>query len=131
MHVSLGLLIGVLIAVGAILVYVAIVGISFIGLGAAGEAALAATLFAVAAVIVVIFAEGFRAQFRRVKTGREALIGATGTATTNLNPKGEVRVMSEFWEATAKDANIAAGATVEVVGMDGLTLVVKAVEQKA
>jgi membrane-bound serine protease (ClpP class) len=131
MHVSLGLLIGVLVAVGAFLLYVAVVGVTFIGLAAADEAALAATLFAVAAIIVVIFAEGFRAQFKRVKTGREALIGAIGTATTELNPGGEVRVMSEFWEATAKDANIAAGQTVEVVGMDGLTLVVKAAQQKA
>ena len=79
MHVSLGLLIGVLIAVGAFLVYVALVGISFIGLSTAGEAALAATLFAVAAIIIVIFAEGFGAQFKRVKTGKEALIGAVGT----------------------------------------------------
>jgi membrane-bound ClpP family serine protease len=39
--------------------------------------------------------------------------------------------MSEFWEAIAKDANIAAGQTVEVIGMDGLTLVVKSAEQKA
>jgi membrane protein implicated in regulation of membrane protease activity len=131
MQVSLGLLIGVLIAVGAFLLYVAFVGISFIGLTADGEAALAATLFAVAAIILVIFAEGFKAQFKRVKTGREALIGAAGTATTDLDPKGEVRVMSEFWEATAKDAKIPVGARVEVVGMDGLTLVVKAAEQKA
>jgi membrane-bound serine protease (ClpP class) len=130
-QVSLGLLIGVLIAVGAFLIYVAFIGISFIGLSATGEAALAATLFAVAAIIIIIFAEGFRAQFKRVKTGKEALIGTKGTAITDLDPKGEVRVMSEFWEAAAKDANIAAGQAVEVVAMDGLVLVVKAVEQKA
>ncbi len=131
MHVSLGLLIGVLIAVGAFLVYVALVGISFIGLSTAGEAALAATLFAVAAIIIVIFAEGFGAQFKRVKTGKEALIGAVGTSTTGLNPKGEVRVIGEFWEATAKDTNIPAGTAIKVVDMDGLTLVVVAAEQKA
>ena len=130
MHVSLGFLIGVLIAVGAFLVYVAVVGISFIGLAAADEAVLAVTLFVVAAILVLIFAQGFRAQFRHVKTGREALIGAVGIATSDLNPKGEVRVMSEFWEATA-NKNIAAGQIIKVVGMDGLTLVVAAVEQKA
>ncbi len=131
MHVSLGLLIGVLVAVGAFLLYVAVVGVTFIGLAAVDEAALAATLFAVAAIIVVIFAEGFKAQFRRVRTGKEALIGATGTATTDLSPRGEIRVMSEFWEAKAQDQTIAAGQTVKVVAMDGLTLVVKAAEQKA
>jgi membrane-bound serine protease (ClpP class) len=131
MHVSLALVIGVLVAVGAFLVYVAVYGITFIGLAAADEAALAATLFAVAAIIVLIFAAGFKAQFRRVKTGREALIGARGTVTTDLKPKGVVRVMSEFWEATAEDADISAGQEVEVVGMDGMTLVVKPAEHKA
>ncbi len=54
-----------------------------------------------------------------------------GIARTDLKPKGEVRVMGEFWEATAKDTPISAGQAVEVVGMDGMLLVVKPVEQKA
>jgi len=131
MHASFAFIIGVLVAIGAILVYVAVYGITFIGLDAGDEEALAATLFIVAAIVILIFAAGFKAQFRRVRTGKEALIGARGVATTDLKPKGEVRVMSEFWEATAKDATIAAGQEVEVVGMDGMTLVVKPVEQKA
>ena len=79
----------------------------------------------------MIFYAGVKAQFRRVKTGKEALIGARGIATSDLNPKGEVRVMGEFWEATAKDTTIAAGQAVEVVSMEGVYLVVKPVEQKA
>jgi len=39
--------------------------------------------------------------------------------------------MGEFWEATAKDTAIAAGQAVEVVGMDGMFLVVKTAEEKA
>ena len=74
---------------------------------------------------------GVKAQFKRVKTGKEALIGSKGVATSDLKPKGEVRVMGEFWEATAKDTPIAAGQAVEVVGMEGMFLVVKPVEQKA
>jgi membrane-bound serine protease (ClpP class) len=66
-----------------------------------------------------------------VKTGKEALIGAKGIATTDLKPKGEVRVVGEFWEATAKDATIPVGQMVEVVSIDGVYLVVKPVEQKA
>ena len=131
MHASLAFIIGVLIAIGAILIYVAVYGIAFIGLAAGDEEALAATLFIVAAIIILIFAAGFKAQFRRVKTGKEALIGARGVATTDLKPKGEVRVMSEFWEATAKNTTIAAGQEVEVIGMEGMTLVVKPAEQKA
>ena len=131
MHASLAFVIGVLVAIGAVLVYVAVYGITFIGLATSDEVALAATLFSVAAIIILIFAAGFKAQFRRVKTGREALIGARGVATTDLKPKGEVRVISEFWEAKVKDTTIAAGQEVEVVGMEGMTLVVKLAEQKA
>jgi membrane-bound serine protease (ClpP class) len=131
MHASLAFIIGVLVTVGAVLIYVAVYGISLVGLASGDEAALAATLFIVAAIIILIFAAGFKAQFRRVKTGKEALIGARGVATTDLKPKGEVRVMSEFWEATAKDTTIAAGQDVEVIGMEGMTLVVKPAEQKA
>lgn len=131
MHVSLALVIGVLVAVGAFLIYVAVYGITFIGLGAVDEAALAATLLAVAVIIILIFATGFKAQFKRVKTGKEALIGAKGVVTTDLKPKGEVRVFSEFWEATAQGQTIPSGQEVEVVGMDGMTLVVKPAEQKA
>jgi len=131
MHASLALIIGVLVAIGAFLVYIAVYGITFIGLAAGDEEALAATLFAVAAIIILIFSAGFKAQFRRVKTGKEALIGARGVATTDLKPKGEVRVMSEFWEATAEDTTIAAGQAVEVVGMEGMTLVVKPARAKS
>jgi membrane-bound ClpP family serine protease len=83
-----------------------------------------------AKIVVLIFYAGVKAQFRRVKTGKEALIGARGLATSDLKPKGEVRVMGEFWEATAKDTPIAAGQAVEVVSMAGVYLVVKPAEQK-
>ena len=125
MHVSLAVIIGILVIVAAILIYIALAGIPFVGLAANDEEALAATLFAVALIIAGILAAGVKAQFKRVKTGREALIGAKGTAITDLNPKGTARVNSEFWEAATQDIAIKAGQQVEVVGMDGMTLVVK------
>jgi membrane-bound serine protease (ClpP class) len=131
MHVSLAVIIGILVIIAAILIYIALAGIPFVGLAANDEEALAATLFAVALIIAGIFAAGVRAQFKRIKTGREALIGAKGTAITDLNPKGTARVNSEFWEAATQDIMIKAGQQVEVVGMDGMTLVVKPAEQKA
>ena len=82
-------------------------------------------------IVAFIFYAGVKAQFRRVKTGKEALIGSRGIATSDLRPKGEVRVMGEFWEAIAEDTAIAAGQAVEVVGMEGMFLVVKPGEQKA
>jgi membrane-bound serine protease (ClpP class) len=131
MHVSLALIIGVLVAVGAFLLFAAVSGITIYGASLFLEGSFAVTLFVVALIIALIFYAAFKAQFRRVKTGKEALIGAKGIATSDLNPKGEVRVMGEFWEATVKDTTISAGQTVEVVSMDGVYLVVKPVEQKA
>jgi membrane-bound ClpP family serine protease len=40
-------------------------------------------------------------------------------------------VMGEFWQATAKDTTIENGQAVEVVGMEGMFLIVKKVEEKA
>ena len=131
MHASLALIIGILVTLAVVLIYAAFFGISFAGLAGSDEEALAATILVVALIIALIFYAGFKAQFKRVKTGKEALIGATGVATTDLKPKGEIRVMGEFWEATAKDVPINAGQAVEVVGLEGVFLVVKPVEQKA
>jgi membrane-bound serine protease (ClpP class) len=130
-HASLAFIIGVLVTIGAILIYFAVFGITFYGLDVSTVETLAATLFIVALIVALILYAGVKAQFKRVKTGKEALIGARGVATTDLKPKGEVRVMSEFWEATAKDTLITAGQQVEVIGMEGMMLVVKPAEQKA
>ncbi len=131
MNAALAFIIGILVAIGVFLLFVAVLGIAFYGVGIMAEGSLAATFLVIALILGLIFYAGVKAQFRRVKTGKEALIGARGIATTDLNPKGEVRVVGEFWEATAKDATIAAGQAVEVVSMDGVYLVVKPVEQKA
>ncbi len=127
MNAALAFLIGVLVAIGVFLLFAALSGITVYGVAVP----LAATLFAVALILGLIFYAGVKAQFRRVKTGKEALIGARGIATSDLKPKGEIRVMGEFWEATAKDTAINAGQAVEVVSMDGVYLVVKPAEQKA
>ena len=131
MHPALAFIIGILVAIGVILLFLAFSGVTFYGIAVPVEGSIAAALFIVALILALIFYEGVKAQFRRVKTGKEALIGAKGIATTDLKPKGEVRVVGEFWEATAKDATIPAGQIVEVVSIDGVYLVVKPVEQKA
>jgi membrane-bound serine protease (ClpP class) len=87
-----------------------------------------AVTLAIAAWLVYAAA---KAQLAKVKTGKEALIGAVGVAVTDLKPKGEIRVNWEFWEAIAKDAPISNGQTVEVVGMQGMFLLVKPSEEKA
>ena len=131
MHAGLAFVIGILVTIAAFLFFAAIYGTTYFGLAISVELTLGITLIIVALIIAVIFYFGVKAQFIRVKTGKEALIGAMGTATTDLKPKGEVRVMGEFWEATAKDNEIVNGQVIEVIGMDGMLLVVKPAQQKA
>ena len=132
MHAGLAFVIGILVTIAAFLFFAAISGTTYYGLAISVELTLGVTLIVVALIVAIIFYVGVKAQFRRVQTGKEALIGAKGIATSDLKPKGEVRVMGEFWEAiTSKDGEIITGQTVEVVGMEGMFLVVKPVEQKA
>ena len=131
MHAGLAFLIGILVTIAAFLFFAAFSGTTYYGLAVQVEVTLAITLTIVAVIVALIFYVGVKAQYRRVKTGKEALIGAKGVATTDLKPKGEVRVMGEFWEATVQDGEIANGQAVEVVGMEGMFLIVKSAEQKA
>ncbi len=68
-----------------------------------------------------------RAMKRRPATGREAMLGLVGTASTALSPEGYVLVRGELWRARAKKGNIEKGKKVKVVEMDNLTLVVEEV----
>lgn len=129
MHGWLAFLAGILIAVSGLLIVSASIGITFYGLALKIEALLAGILLIIAAIAAWLFYVGIKAQYKKVKTGREALIGAKGFAITDLKPKGEVRVMGEFWQATAKNATVANGDAVEVVDMEGMFLVVKRAEQ--
>ena len=131
MHAWLAFLAGILVVVGVLLIFSASLGVTYYGLALQIEAVLAIILLIIAAIAAWLFYAGVKAQYSRVKTGKEALIGAKGVAVTDLKPKGEVRVMGEFWQATAKDATIANGQAVEVVGMEGMFLVVKPAEEKA
>jgi membrane-bound ClpP family serine protease len=131
MHAGLAFVVGILVTIAAFLFFAAISGTTYYGLAISVELTLGIALIIVALIVAFIFYVGVKAQFTRVKTGKEALIGSKGIATSDLKPKGEIRVMGEFWEATAKDTPIAAGQAVEVVGMEGMLLVVKPAEQKA
>jgi membrane-bound serine protease (ClpP class) len=58
-------------------------------------------------------------------TGAEALLGQEGVATSDLAPRGTVRVGGEEWSAIAEGAEgvpISAGETVEVLAVDGVIL---------
>ena len=131
MHLGLAVLGVVCGIVAGMLLYFVFEGISFYGFGVQGTVALAVAAAVVAAITAFLLYKVFRASLAKVKTGREALIGARGVAVTDLKPRGQVRVLSEFWQATVRDGAVGSGVEVEVVGMEGLVLVVKRVEEKA
>lgn len=60
-------------------------------------------------------------------TGSEDLIGETAKVETEIAPEGTIKVMGEIWNARAEDETglIKTGEKVEIVGKDGLTLIVK------
>jgi membrane-bound serine protease (ClpP class) len=131
MHAGLASFIGILVTIAAFLFFAAVSGTTYYGLAISVELTLGVTLIIVALIVAIIFYVGVKAQFIRVKTGKEALVGSKGIATSDMKPEGEIRVMGEFWKATTKDAPITAGQAVEVIGMEGMLLVVKPAEQKA
>ena len=77
------------------------------------------------ALIIVFFLVavpvGLLAQSRKVRSGREGMLGEIGEAVTDLDPQGRVYVHSEYWNATAEEA-IPAGTKVVVVSVDRMTL---------
>lgn len=55
--------------------------------------------------------------------GTEGMIGSVGIAKTNLNPRGQITVHGELWEAISQHP-IRQGEPAEVVSVEGLTLTV-------
>jgi membrane-bound serine protease (ClpP class) len=86
---------------------------------------------AMASLFSFIVYKAAKARLSKIKTGKEALIGAKGIAVSDLKPKGEIRVVGEFWQAKAKDEWIKKNEEVEVVDMEGMFLVVRLAERKA
>jgi membrane-bound serine protease (ClpP class) len=105
-------------------------GFTYISEFAQGLIVLGAILFLIAAVGSWILYSAVKAQYSRVKTGLESLIGTTGIAVTDLNPKGEIRVMGEFWQATSGKRAIKRDQKVEVLGLEGMFLLVKPIDEK-
>jgi membrane-bound ClpP family serine protease len=62
---------------------------------------------------------------KQVPVGLPSMIGTKGKAASSLDPEGMVRIKGELWVATADGGGIPAGENIEVVGEDGLKLVVR------
>ena len=57
-----------------------------------------------------------------VISGAESMIGATGTALSDIAPSGTAHVKGEDWTAETQDGSIIKGDGVQVVAVDGLRL---------
>jgi membrane-bound serine protease (ClpP class) len=87
-------------------------------------------VISVGAIFIWMIFKVAKTNLLKIKTGKEALIGSVGLAVNDLKPNGEIRVMGEFWRAKVKGMWINKGEKVEVVDMEGMSLVVKPVKEK-
>ncbi len=84
-----------------------------------GSVAVVSALFFLSVVTLAL-----KARQRRVVSGEEELIGATGEAIGDFSDAGRIRIHSEDWNARSRTP-VRSGQKVRVVGRDGLTLVVE------
>ncbi len=129
-HGLLWLFEAIFVAIVALLLLSIVGGMSLYVLSNQVQAVLIIALIVAAVVTAFLLYKALQARFLKVKTGKEALIGSIGVAVTDLKPKGEVRVLSEFWQAEALSGWIERGAKVEVTNMEGLFLIVRTVNAK-
>lgn len=78
-----------------------------------------------AAFFLFVVGAGVRAQFLPVRSGRETMLGKTVQALKPIDAAGgKVFVEGEYWNAVSATP-VAAGQSVVILGIDGLTLRVK------
>jgi membrane-bound serine protease (ClpP class) len=82
---------------------------------------------AVVFILIVIFGivrSVIKAHKNKVVTGEEGMIGEKGLAVSDIQPQGKVNVHGELWNARS-EMIIEKGSLIEVIGFEGLTLIVK------
>jgi membrane-bound serine protease (ClpP class) len=130
MHTALTFVAAACIVIAVLLLFSVFQGANYYGVSLQVQIALAVISLAIAAIVIWMIYKAARANLYKIKTGKEALVGSVGVAVTDLKPEGEIRVVGEFWQATAKEGWIKNGEKVEVVGMEGMLLVVRPVKEK-
>ena len=129
MHGVLAFTAGICTTIAVLLIAFALSGITYYGITPQAALSIAATALVIAVISIVILYSALKAQTYKIETGKEALIGSTGKAATDLTPNGTVRVNGEFWQATIKTEPITKGKTVKVVGLEGMFLIVQEAEE--
>jgi membrane-bound serine protease (ClpP class) len=70
---------------------------------------------------ITVISIAVRAQMRKVVTGGEGMIGATGETVSDVSDRGKVLIRGEYWDASSKTP-IGKGRRVEVVAIKGLKI---------
>jgi len=80
-------------------------------------------VLAIGAVVFIIHIKVIPSFHWKKVTGREGMIGLQGKVVEPLTPTGTIIVKGERWKAKSVD-NVEIGENVELVGIEGLTLMV-------
>ena len=83
------------------------------------------TVGTMTALFVFVISKGLLAQRRRPVTGAIGMVGAIGSARTDLDPDGKIVVKGEFWDARSLEGSIHAGDRVMVERLEGRRLFVR------
>lgn len=75
-------------------------------------------------IIIVINQHG-----KKAETGKDELIGLTGTVKEELNPSGNIFIRGEIWQAKTKVGVIKKESNVKVIAIKGLTLIVEQIKE--
>jgi membrane-bound serine protease (ClpP class) len=86
---------------------------------------LAIMMIALAIYSGVMYRIGRQTFFIRPKVAADNLIGSEGRVTSPLAPDGYVKVQGVLWKAICNESELGVGDEVEVIGMEGLRLIVK------
>lgn len=86
---------------------------------------LAILMTALAIYSGVMYRVGRQTFFIRPKVAAENIIGSEGIVTRPLAPEGYIKVQGVLWKAICSESELGVGDEVEVVGMEGLRLIVK------
>ena len=103
--------------------------------GGAGGPRLSWGIIAAATVTTTTFfllvvGAGLRAQKRRVTTGAQGMVDRRGIVVDRVAPEGRVRIGDEYWRAVSGNP-LDPGTEVQVTGVDGLVLRVRAFAKEA
>ena len=90
---------------------------------------IAGTALVSAGFFIWVIGRFVRLRRHKAKTGEEELIGSIGVAMQDFEQSGRVRVHSESWRARSSRP-VTKGQQVEVVSIDGLSLVVQPRQQE-